>query len=97
MGLALVVVLSLGLALVVRRNLQNPQLFAVHLPSLEKASRTVSNCDRVATLSVSASSGCPASAILLERLRGFACSGLPLVLLKVSDSSDELMRTSTAL
>ena len=57
----------------------------------------MSNRDRVATLSASASSACPISAILAERLRGFARSGLPLVLVKVSDSSDELMRTSTAL
>ena len=57
----------------------------------------MSNCDRVAKLSVSAGSACPANAILLERLRVPARSGLPLGLLKVSDSSDELMRTSTAL
>ena len=52
----------------------------------------VSNRDNVATLNSSASSACANSAILAERLMGCVGSGLPLVVVKVSCSSDELMR-----
>ena len=57
-----------------------------------RAFRRVSNRDNVATLNSSASSACANSAILAERLMGCVGSGLPLVVVKVSCSSDELMR-----